>query len=200
MRKITVIEFVSLDGVVQAPGGPEEDTSGNFKYGGWTAPYFDEFSGQVMSDQMSLKHSELLLGRVTYDIFSGYWPQHGDGWPGINDVKKYVVSHNSGLKLSWNNAELISGDIVQKLTEIKKDEGPDLRVWGSSNLVHTLLKHDLIDELWLKIFPVVLGSGKRLFTEGATPSAFNLVDSKVSPLGVIIANYERAGEVKTGAF
>jgi dihydrofolate reductase len=200
MRKITVIEFVSLDGVVQAPGGPEEDTSGNFKYGGWTAPYFDEFSGQVMCDQMSLKHSELLLGRVTYDIFSGYWPQHGDGWPGINDVKKFVVSHNSGLNLSWNNAELISGDIVQKLTEIKKDEGPDLRVWGSGNLVHTLLKHDLVDELWLKIFPVVLGSGKRLFTEGATPSAFNLVDSKVSPLGVIIANYERVGEVKTGSF
>lgn len=200
MRKIAVIEFVSLDGVVQAPGGPEEDTSGNFKYGGWTAPYFDEFSGQVMSDQMSLKHSELLLGRVTYDIFSGYWPQHGDGWPGINDVKKYVVSHDPGLKLGWNNAELISGDIVQKLTEIKKNEGPDLRVWGSSNLVHTLLKHDLVDELWLKIFPVVLGSGKRLFTEGATPSAFNLVDSTVSPLGVIVANYERAGEVKTGSF
>jgi dihydrofolate reductase len=111
-----------------------------------------------------------------------------------------VVSHNSGLNLSWNNAELISGDIVQKLTEIKKDEGPDLRVWGSGNLVHTLLKHDLVDELWLKIFPVVLGSGKRLFTEGATPSAFILVDSKVSPLGVIIANYERVGEVKTGSF
>lgn len=200
MRKVTVIEFVSLDGVVQAPGGPDEDTSGNFKYGGWTAPYFDKFSGQVMSDQMSLKHSELLLGRITYDIFSGHWPQHGDDWPGINDVKKYVVSHNSGLKLSWNNAKLISSDIVQKLTEIKKDEGPDLHVWGSSNLVHTLLKHDLVDELWLKIFPVVLGSGKRLFTEGATPASFNLVDSTVSPLGVIVANYERAGEVKTGSF
>lgn len=200
MRKITVIEFVSLDGVVQAPGGPEEDMSGNFKYGGWTAPYFDEFTGQLMGEQMSLEHSELLLGRVTYDIFSGYWPQHGDGWPGINDVKKYVVSHNPGLNLSWNNAELVSGDIVQKLMAIKKDAGPDLRVWGSSNLVHTLLKHDFVDELWLKIFPVILGSGKRLFTESAVPAAFTLVESKVSPLGVIVANYERAGEVKTGSF
>jgi dihydrofolate reductase len=200
MRKITVIEFVSLDGVVQAPGGPEEDMSGNFKYGGWTAPYFDEFTGLVMGEQMSLEHSELLLGRVTYDIFSGYWPQHGDGWPGINDVKKYVVSHNPRLNLIWNNAELISGDIVQKLTEIKKEEGPDLRVWGSSNLVHSLLKHDLVDELWLKIFPVILGSGKRLFTESAVPTAFTLKESKVSPLGVIVANYERAGEVKTGSF
>ena len=200
MRKITVIEFVSLDGVVQAPGGPEEDVSGSFKYGGWTAPYFDEFSGKVMREQMSLEQSELLLGRVTYDIFAGYWPHHSDGWPGINDVKKYVVSHDPEFDLSWENSELISGDIVQKLMHLKSDDGPDLRVWGSSNLVQTLLKHDLVNELWLKIFPVILGSGKRLFTEGAIPVAFNLVDSKVSPLGVIVANYERVGEVKTGSF
>jgi dihydrofolate reductase len=200
MRKIAVIEFVSLDGVVQAPGGPDEDVSAGFKFGGWTAPYFDEFSGKVMGKQMSLEQSELLLGRVTYDIFAGYWPQHGDGWPGINDVKKYVVSHDPELNPSWKNTELISGDIVQRLKELKSDNGPNLRVWGSSNLVHTLLKHDLVDELWLKIFPVILGSGKRLFTEGAVPAAFNLVDSAVSPLGVIVASYERAGEVKTGSF
>jgi dihydrofolate reductase len=200
MRKITIIEFVSLDGVVQAPGGPGEDVSGDFKYGGWTAPYFDEFLGKVMREQMSLEHSELLLGRVTYDIFAGYWPQHGDGWPGINEVKKYLVSHDPKFDPRWENSELISGDIVQELKGLKSDNGPNLRVWGSSNLVHTLLKHDLVDELWLKIFPVVLGSGKRIFTEGAIPSAFNLVDSRVSPLGVIVANYECAGEVKTGSF
>ena len=200
MRKISVIEFVSLDGVVQAPGGPDEDRSGGFAYGGWTAPYFDEFFGKVMGEQMSLEKAELLLGRETYEIFSSYWPLHGDGWPGINKVKKYVVSHNSEFDLSWDNSELLSGDVVKTLQELKNDGGPDLRVWGSSNLVQTLLKHDLVDELWLKIFPVILGSGKRLFAEGAIPLAFNIVDSKVSPLGVIVANYERVGEVQTGSF
>ncbi len=199
MRKITVIEFISLDGVMQAPGGPDEDKSGGFKYGGWTAPYFDDFSGEIMREQMSLEQSELLLGRHTYDIFAGYWPHNADGWPGINNVKKYVVSRNSEFNLSWENSELITGDIVEKVKALKKS-GPDLRVWGSGNLTQTLLKHDLVDELWLKIFPVTLGSGKRLFAEGAIPAAFNLVDSMVSPLGVIVANFERVGEVKTGSF
>jgi dihydrofolate reductase len=200
MRKITVIEFVSLDGVVQAPGGPDEDRSGGFAYGGWTVPYFDDFAGRVMGKQMSLEQAELLLGRATYDIFAGYWPHHADGWPGINSVKKYVVSHNAEFKLTWENSELLSGDVVAKIEALKTSRGPDLRVWGSSNLTQTLLKHDLVDELWLKIFPVTLGSGKRLFAEGAIPVAFKLVDSTVSPLGVIVANFDRVGDVKTGSF
>jgi dihydrofolate reductase len=200
MRKIIVITFVSLDGVTQAPGGPDEDISGGFKYGGWTAPYFDDFSGKVMVEQMSLKRSELLLGRKTYEIFAGYWPHHAAGWPGINEVKKYVASHDSSLKLGWENSVPLSGNVAEKVKKLKSEDGPDLHVWGSGNLIQTLLKHDLVDELWLKIFPVVLGSGKRLFAEGTIPAAFNLTDSKVSPLGVIIANYKRAGEVKTGSF
>ena len=199
MRTITLVEFVSLDGVVQAPGGPDEDTSGGFTCGGWTAPYFDEFAGQVMEKQMSLEQAELLLGRETYEIFAGYWPHHADDWPGINTVRKYVVSRNSALNLSWDNSELVSGDVVEEVKALKRSGGPDLRVWGSCNLAQTLLKHDLVDALWLKIFPVTLGPGKRLFAEGAIPVAFTLVDIKVSPLGVIVASFERAGEVTTGS-
>lgn len=200
MRRIMVITFVSLDGVMQAPGGPKEDMSAGFKYGGWTAPYFDDFSGKVMGEQMSLERSELLLGRETYEIFAGYWPHHADGWPGINEVTKYVASHDSSYKLDWENSVLLSGNIAEKVKKLKSEDGPDLHVWGSGNLIQTLLKHDLVDELWLKIFPVTLGSGKRLFAEGTIPAAFNLTDNKVSPLGVIVANYTRAGEVKTGSF
>jgi dihydrofolate reductase len=199
MRKIIVQEFITLDGVMQAPGGPKEDTSGGFKYGGWTAPYFDDFSGKVMEKQMSLEHSELLLGRKTYEIFAGYWPHHADGWPGINEVRKYVVSHDSSYKLDWENSVLLSGNIAEKVKKLKSEDGPDLHVWGSGDLIRTLLEHDFVDELWLKIFPITLGSGKRLFAEGTIPAAFNLTDSKVSPLGVIIANYTRDGEVKTGS-
>jgi len=199
VRKIIVLEFVSLDGVMQAPGGPKEDISGGFKYGGWTAPYFDEFSGKVMEDQMSLERSELLLGRKTYDIFAGYWPHNSAGWPGINEVKKYVASHDSSLKLDWENSVLLSGNITENVKKLKSEDGPDLHVWGSGNLIQTLLKHDLVDELWLKIFPITLGPGKRLFAEGTIPAAFKLTDSKVSPLGVIVANYKRAGVVKTGS-
>ena len=200
MRKLFVIEFITLDGVMQAPGGPEEDTSGGFKYGGWTAPYFDEFAGKVMSEQMSLERSELLLGRKTYEIFAGYWPHHADNWPGINEVNKYVASHKSTLKLEWENSVLLSGNVAEEVRKLKNEDGPDLQVWGSGNLVQSLLKHNLVDELWLKIFPVTIGSGKRLFAEGTIPVAFKLSDSKVSPKGVIIANYKRAGEVKTGSF
>lgn len=200
MRKIRVIEFVSLDGVVQAPGGPDEDLSGDFAYGGWTVPHFDEFTGKVMNEQMSLDRVELLFGRETYDIFASYWPCHAEEWPGINEVKKYVVSHNAGLDLSWENSEILSGDVAQKLHELKNDGGPDLHVWGSSNLVQTLLKYDLVDELWLKVFPVALGVGKRLFGDGTMSLAFNLIDTKISPLGVIVAKYERTGEVQTGSF
>ena len=200
MRKIIVIAFVSLDGVMQAPGGPKEDTSGGFNSGGWTVPYFDDFAGKVMGEQMSLARSELLLGRKTYEIFAGYWPQHAADWPGINEVKKYVASYDSSLKLDWANSVLLSGNVAETLKKLKSEDGPDLHVWGSSNLIQTLLKHDLVDELWLKIFPVTLGSGKRLFAEGATPTAFDVTDLEVSPLGVIVANYKRVGAVKTGSF
>jgi len=198
MRKIIVTEFVTLDGVVQAPGGPTEDTTGGFAYGGWTVPYFDDFSGQVMGEQMKQPFN-LLLGRRTFEIFASYWPQHEDQWPGINDAVKYVVS-NTMDKHEWKNSVFIKGEVVEGIKRLKKEDGPDIKVWGSGNLVQTLLKNDLVDELWLKIFPITLGSGKRLFADGAIPAAFKLTDSKVSPSGVIIANYERTGEVETGSF
>ncbi len=292
MRKIIVLSFISLDGVMQAPGGPEEDTSGGFKYGGWTFPYFDEVAGKIMGEQMK-QPSDLLLGRKTFDIFSNYWPQHEEGWPGINEATKYVVS-NTLTKADWKNSIIIKDDIVEEIKKLKAQDGPDLKVWGSANLIQTLLKHDLVDELLLKTFPVTLGSGKRLFADlpaprpnlffvyailcddgsiyigqtqdlserwnqhaagygaehtklrkpieiihyeeyitrelavkrehdlktgfgrkwlkrewkagrtrqagGTIPVAFKLTDSKVTPSGVIVANYERAGEVKTGSF
>ncbi len=200
MRKLIVILFIALDGVIQAPGGSEEDTQEGFKYGGWMAPYMkDDFLGKVMKEQMSLERSELLLGRKTYEIFAGYWPHHAAGWPGINEVTKYVASHGASLKLDWENSVLVSGNVAEKVKQLKSEDGPDLHVWGSGNLIQTLLKHDLVDELWLKIFPITLGPGKRLFAEGTIAAAFKLTDSKVSPLGVIVADYKRAGEVKTGS-
>ncbi|HEY2004366.1 MAG TPA: dihydrofolate reductase family protein [Candidatus Saccharimonadia bacterium] len=200
MRKIAVLSFISLDGVMQAPGGPEEDASGGFKYGGWTFPYFDEFSGKIMGEQMS-KPFDLLLGRKTYDIFSAYWPKQDPSvQPSVpfNKATKYVVS-GSSPKLEWEKSVLIDGDVLAKLKELKKQDGPLLQVHGSGNLIQTLLKHDLVDELWLKLFPVTLGQGKRLFAEGTKPAGFELIESKTSPSGVIFANYKRAGEVKTGS-
>ncbi len=198
MRKIIVLSFITLDGVMQAPGGPEEDTSGGFKYGGWTVPYFDEFAGKIMGEQMN-RPSELLLGRKTFDIFASYWPTHGDGWPGVNTMRKYVVS-NTLKDPKWENSVVISGPVVEKLQKLKEQNGPDLYVHGSGDLIQTLLKHDLIDEFWLKIFPLTLGSGKRLFAKGTIPAAFTLTKSVVTPKGVIIANYQRAGGVETGTF
>lgn len=183
---------------MQAPGGPEEDTSGGFKYGGWTFPHFDEFAGKLMDKQMK-EPFELLLGRKTYDIFASYWPEHGDNWPGVNKTRKYVVSHND-IELTWENSELIKDDVVQKIEKLKEKAGPDLQVHGSGNMIQTLFKNDLVDELWLKTFPLTLGLGKKLFAEGTIPAAFKLIESKISPSGVIFANYERAGEVKTGSF
>ncbi len=200
MRKIIVIEFITLDGVMQAPGGPEEDTSGGFNYGGWTVPYTDELIDKALVEQMSLERSELLLGRKTYEIFASYWPHHAAGWPGINEVKKYVVSNNSSLKFDWQNSVPLVGNVAEKVKKLKKGDGPDLHVWGSGNLVQTLLKLDLIDELWLKIFPVVIGPGKKLFAEGTIPRTFRLVKNIIGPSGVILANYEKAGEVKTGSY
>ncbi|KKP58945.1 MAG: hypothetical protein UR51_C0002G0098 [Candidatus Moranbacteria bacterium GW2011_GWF1_34_10] len=184
---------------MQAPGGPKEDTSGGFKYGGWTVPYFDDFAMKIMNEQMK-RPFDLLLGRKTYEIFASYWPSHEKEWPGINEATKYVASDDASIKLNWDNSVLLKGDVAQEVKKIKSQNGPDLQVYGSGNLSQTLFKHDLVDELWLKIFPVTLGSGKRLFAEGTIPMAFKLIDSKVSPKGVIFANYERAGEVKTGSF
>jgi dihydrofolate reductase len=201
MRKIVVLSFISLDGVMQAPGGPKEDTSGGFKYGGWTVPFADEFSGKMMTEQMSMPF-DLLLGRKTYDIFADYWPkQDPSGYVAgpFNKATKYVVS-SSSPKLIWENSVLIEGDVAAKLKELKQQDGPLLQVHGSGNLIQTLLENDLADELWLKIFPVTLGKGKRLFAEGTIPAAFELTDSQTSPKGVIYANYKRSGEVKTGSF
>lgn len=182
---------------MQAPGNPEEDQSGGFKYGGWTVPYFDDFAGKIMGQQMTPPF-DLLLGRKTYDIFSAYWPQQkGPVAESLNQATKYVISHQK-LKLSWEKSVLINDPVVTKLRELKTGDGPVLQVHGSGNLAQTLLKNDLIDELWLKIFPITLGQGKHLFSEGSIPAAFELTDSKVSPHGVIFANYKRAGEVKTG--
>ncbi len=196
MRKIIVLEFVSIDGVMQAPGGPEEDTSGDFKYGGWTVPYFDEFSGKAMEEQMKEPY-ELLLGRKTFEIFASYWPEHEKEWPGINASKKYVVSHTL-TSHTWNNSIFLKN--VDEIKKLKEMDGPDLRVWGSGNLAQTLLENDLVDELELKIYPVTLGRGKRLFDTGTIPAAFTLTQSKTSPSGVIFASYKRSGEVKTGSF
>ena len=193
MRKIIVLSFITLDGVMQAPGGPEEDPSGNFKYGGWVAPYFDEAAGKVMEKQM--KPADLLLGRKTFDIFAAYWPKHADSWPGINDVTKYVMSTTS-KQSDWENSVFI--DSLADIKKLKDSEGSDLQVHGSGRLIQLLLQHDLVDELWLKIFPLTLGQGKKLFAEGTIPAAFTLTESLVTPAGVIIANYKRAGEVKTG--
>jgi dihydrofolate reductase len=193
MRKIIVLSFITLDGVMQAPGGPEEDTSGGFKYGGWTAPYFDEMAGKVMEKQM--QPADLLLGRKTFEIFASYWPQHASDWPGINDVTKYVLSETVEQS-DWQNTIFIKS--VDDIKELKKSEGSDLQVHGSSELVQLLLENDLVDELWLKIFPITLGEGKKLFGGGAIPAAFILTENLVTPAGVIIANYKRAGDVKTG--
>jgi dihydrofolate reductase len=198
MRKIIVLTFISLDGVMQAPGGPGEDDSGNFKYGGWTVPYFDDFGGQVMTEQMGHPF-DLLLGRKTFEIFADYWPQHDEEGAGINKATKYVAS-NTLKTHAWQKSVFLSGDVATEIKKLKQQEGPELQVHGSANLIQTLLKHDLVDEFWLKIFPVTLASGKRLFDKGTFPAAFSLIESKSSPSGVIIANFKRAGEIKTGSF
>jgi dihydrofolate reductase len=195
MRKIIVVEFITLDGVMQAPGASKEDASEGFKYGGWMGPYFgkDKVAGDEMEKQMKKTYG-LLLGRKTYDIFEGYWPDHTEPWPQVNKIPKYVVSKT--LKNpTWENTEVIKD--VKALKELKNSSGPDLQVYGSSNLVQTLMEYDMVDEFWLKIFPITLGSGKRLFEKGTMPAAFKVYDSKISPNGIIIAYYKRDGKVKT---
>ena len=202
MRKLIVLSFITLDGVMQAPGGPEEDPTGGFKYGGWVAGYFDDFLGKLMEKQMN-KPFNLLLGRRTYEIFAAHWPYvKTDEDPfaaSMNKAKKYVGSKTL-KRLDWSNSELIKGDVAKEVKKLKEQDGPDIQVHGSGNLIQTLLKHDLVDELWLKIFPITLGKGKRLFAEGTIPAGFKLLESETLPNGVIVASYARAGEVKTGSF
>jgi dihydrofolate reductase len=193
MRKITVLSMISLDGVMQAPGGSKEDASEGFEYGGWSATYGDQISRKIYEKLM--KPADLLLGRKTFDIFESYWPGHAEFWPGINDVTKYVLSRTRN-KSDWKSSVFI--DNLTDIEKLKSSEGSDIQVWGSSKLIQLLLKNDLMDELWLIIYPLTLGKGKKLFDNGPIPAAFTLTESHVTSTGVIIANYKRAGEVKTG--
>ena len=193
MRKIIVLSMITLDGVMQAPGGPKEDPSGGFKYGGWTSPYGDEVYGKAVEKE--LKPAEYLLGRKTFKMWESYWPAHADFWPGINDGTKYVLSRTV-KKSNWKNSVFLKN--LSDIRKLKDSDGSDIQVWGSSELVQLLLKNNLVDELWLKIHPLTLGKGKRLFGDGTIPAAFALAESTVTPGGVIIAYYKRAGEVKTG--
>lgn len=197
MRKIIVLEFITLDGVMQAPGGPEEDTSGGFEFGGWSAPHSDEVSGKLMKKQM--EPADLLLGRKTFEIFANFWPEHKEIWPGIIDVKKYVLSNTiketDPVVTRWKNSNVLNS--LADIQKLKNSNGSDIKVWGSGKLVQLLLANDLVDELLLKIYPLTLGKGKKLFDDGAIPAAFTLTESAVTSTGVVFANYRRAGEVKT---
>lgn len=193
MRKIVVLSMITLDGVMQAPGGPEEDTSGSFKYGGWVAPFDDDEYGKIMMEE--LKPADYLLGRKTFEIWEDYWPEHAEFWPGINEGAKYVFSNTRDTS-DWQNSEFINS--VEDIKKIKDSKGANIQVWGSSELVQLLLQNDLIDELRLKIHPVILGKGKKLFGDGAIPAAFTVTESTVTPTGVFIATYKRSGDVKTG--
>jgi dihydrofolate reductase len=200
MRKLVVTTFLTLDGVMQAPGGPGEDEEGDFAFGGWSANYWDEVAGQEMGDFMS-RPFDLVLGRKTYDIFAGFWPNATEepiAKP-LNDATKYVASRGKP-NLSWQNSVLIEGDVAEGVAELKQQDGPELQVHGSGDLIQTLLRADLVDEFHLLIYPLVLGSGKKLFADGTIPAALKVVDSKISPSGVVIATYERAGDVVTGSF
>ena len=198
MRKIIVLSMITLDGVMQAPGGPEEDTSGGFKYGGWVAPYSDEVYGKVLKKE--LKPADYLLGRKTFEIWAPYWPQHADFWPGINDGTKYVMSKtmkkSDPIAIGWKNSVFLKS--LADIKKLKKSKGSDIQVWGSGKLIQLLLKNDLVDELRLVTYPITLGQGQKLFAEGTIPAAFKLLEGKISPTGVIMANYMRAGKVKTG--
>ena len=194
MRKIIVLSMISLDGVMQAPGGPKEDPSAGFKYGGWVAPYGDEVYDKVV--QKELKQSaDYLLGRKTFQIWEKYWPKHADYWPGINEGTKYVLS-NTRKKTEWKNTVFLKS--LADIKKLKASKGADIHVWGSSKLIQALLKNDLVDELRLKIHPLILGKGKKLFDNSAIAAAFTVTESIVTGSGVIIASYKRAGKVKTG--
>ena len=194
MRKIIVLSMITLDGVMQEPGGPKEDESGGFKYGGWTAPYGDEAYGKAVQEELQ-QPADYLLGRKTFEIWEGYWPEHADFWPRINDGTKYVLS-KTRKKSDWKNSVFLES--LADIKKLRNSKGSDIQVWGSSELVQLLLKNDLADELRLKIHPLTFGKGKKFFDNGTIPAAFALTESIVTPGGVIIANYKRAGKVKTG--
>jgi len=198
MRKLIVLSFITVDGVIQAPGGPLEDTSGGFPYGGWQAPYLDEFLDKILDEELRGPF-DLLLGRKTFEIFASYWPYHqeqGPG-PGINNATKYVAS-NTLHSHEWKTSVFLQGDVAEEVSKLKQQDGRVIYMYGSANLIQTLLKHDLIDAFWLKICPITLGTGKRLFAEGTFPAAFRVSKGLLSPAGVMVANLERAGEVQTG--
>jgi len=203
MRKIITTTYVTLDGAMQAPGGPEEDTSGGFKYGGWMTNYhyWDKEAANIMDRRIQAAPFDLLLGRRTYDIFASYWPNHKEeqrwGKP-FNSAKKYVVSHKP-FKLSWSNSELITEDVVAEIKKLKNSDGPDLLVYGSGNLIQTLLRNNLIDRMHIWTLPVTIGTGKKLFAKGTQPERFKPVDSKITTTGVIFATYEPVGPLKTGS-
>ncbi len=200
MRKIITTTFVTLDGVMQAPGGPKEDTSGGFAYGGWVFHFWDKMMGDTMDGFMNIPF-ELLLGRKTYDIFAAYWPKVKEGLIAnkFNSTKKFVVSHKN-FEPTWKNSFVVTGNVVAELKKLKEEDGPDLWVHGSGNFIQTLFKHELIDRMHLWTFPVTIGNGKRLFAEGTQAKSFKLIDSKTSTTGVIIGTYEPVGELKTGSF
>lgn len=194
MRKIIVLSMISLDGVMQAPGGKDEDKTGGFKYGGWSATQGDDVYGKVVRKELK-EPAEYILGRKTFEIWENYWPEHSDFWPGINSGTKYVLSQKR-KKTNWQNTVFIKN--VADIKKLKKTKGPAIHVWGSSEIVHLLLKHDLVDELRLKIHPILLGKGKKIFDNGAAPAAFALTENIITSTGVIIAYYKKAGKVKTG--
>jgi dihydrofolate reductase len=200
MRKLIVSTFLSLDGVMQAPGGPGEDDGDGFRHGGWSVNYWDDRMSEVMGAAMSVPF-DLVLGRKTYDIFASYWPTAPDeaGGKPLNDATKYVASRNRPT-LEWANSVPIEGDAAEGIAALKAGDGPELQVHGSGNLVQTLLRHHLVDEYRLWVFPLVIGSGKRLFADGALPGGLKLVDSVVSTTGVFIGTYHPAGELVTGSF
>lgn len=196
MRKITVLQHITMDGVIQGGGAPDEDPSNGFAYGGWVAPFDDEQISAAVKKMLD-KPIDLILGRKTFDIWEAFWPQHGDIWPNVNTATKYVVS-NSRSSSEWQPSVFLSGDVAEKIAELKRGDGPDLHIWGSANLLQTLMKRDLIDNFWLMVYPITLGQGKRLFEGGTIPAAFKVTESIVGQSGVILVNYERAGAVQTG--
>jgi dihydrofolate reductase len=200
MRKLIVSTFLTLDGIMQAPGGPEEDDSGGFEHGGWSVKYWDDLMGEVMTEAFNVPF-DLLLGRRTYEIFSAYWPDAPEeaGAKRLNDATKYVASR-SRPELTWSPSVLIAGDAAEGVAALKQEEGPELQVHGSGNLIQTLMRHGLVDEYRLWVFPLVIGSGKRVFADGTIPAGLKLLDTKVSTTGVVIGTYEPAGEVVTGSF
>lgn len=198
MRQLIVIEFVTLDGVIQSPGRPDEDTSGGFVHGGWARPFADPVQSELLRKQMGLPF-DLLLGRTTFEIWAPYWPDRPDVWPGAQTATKYVAS-NTWTSHAWGPSVFLRGDVAGQVARLKEEPGPDLHVYGSGKLVQTLLTHDLVDAFWLRLHPITLGRGKRLFEGGTIPAAFRVTDHHVTSTGVILVTYERAGEVETGSF